>query len=54
MIVITIDTDNIQNELQSELENVFNQILGKIDRSDVFGIMDSEGNIIGNYRKEQK
>ena len=54
MIVISIDTDNIQNELQSELKKIFDNILGKINRSDVFGIMDSNGNLVGNYRKEQK
>ena len=55
MIVITIDTDNVafqDGDLQYELEKVFNSILGKINRSDVFGIMDSNGNIVGNFRKE--
>ena len=55
MIVISIDTDNEafqDGDLQYELEKVFNSILGKIDRSDVFGLFDSEGNIIGNLIKE--
>ena len=55
MIVITIDTDNVafqDGDLQYELEKVFNSILGKINRSDTFGIMDSKGNIIGNYKRE--
>ena len=52
MITISIDTPNIQNEIEPELKKIFDQILGKIDRSDTFGIMDSNGNIIGNFRKE--
>ena len=55
MIKITIDTENPQfqdNNLKPELGKIFDQILGKIDRSDTFGLFDSNGNIIGNFRKE--
>ncbi len=55
MIIITIDTDNQgfeENGLINELEKIFNKIIGKIDISDTFGIRDSKGNIVGNFRVE--
>jgi hypothetical protein len=55
MIVITIDTDNESfedNGLIYELEKIFNKIIGKIERSDTFGIQDSKGNIVGNFKTD--
>jgi hypothetical protein len=52
MIKITIDTGNAafqENGMRNELEKIFNRILGKVERSDIFGIMDSNGNIVGHY-----
>lgn len=55
MIKISIDTDNASfqdNGIKNELKKIFNSIIGKIERSDVFGLYDSNGNLIGNFKIE--
>ncbi len=56
MIIITIDTDNQSfedNGLIYELEKIFDHILEKVNRSDTFGVFDSKGNIVGNFKTEE-
>jgi len=38
--------------MKIELKKIFDNILGKIERSDTFGIFDSNGNIVGNFKIE--
>ncbi len=55
MITITIDTDidSFQNGNEGkELKRIFESIIDKSQRSDVFGITDENGYIIGQYNRD--
>jgi len=56
MIRIEIDTANgsFQQDANGELKRIFDIILNKRERSSIFGLMDVNGNTIGQYLEDNE